>query len=384
MPLTASTQDLLAFLRKNPLREDSLDLGQIVSGGILGWSVTHRDLMAEPDGVFSVEPSSVLYLLKGRAALHLGDPSAREGEDRMELVGVGEPIVVGEDGAVLVQHRVHPCAFLVCTKTGLEGSAKALPSGVSHRLRRASDLLDDYYYGYDARYRTVYQEGAILWESASSNESLRRILDRYPEILSVQVIDLGCGEGRDSLYLGGLGVDVVGMDVSRSALDKGRARALEMGVEGRVQFLEGDIVYLRNVKDEAYGCALNMGCLHMLTSPSQRARHLARVFEILKPGGYFLIDHCQRDWGRGFYSIPDFDKIADNFIPGRSVPRRIRTEEGEKEILLTVLPYQEKEEADLIAEVTVHGFDLVESLSSMTEAFGHSAILLFQKKNPSI
>jgi SAM-dependent methyltransferase len=45
---------------------------------------------------------------------------------------------------------------------------------------------------------------------------------------SQRILDLGCGAGKNSIYLGKEGFDVVGLDISRSALKKIKARRLEL------------------------------------------------------------------------------------------------------------------------------------------------------------
>jgi 2-polyprenyl-3-methyl-5-hydroxy-6-metoxy-1,4-benzoquinol methylase len=51
------------------------------------------------------------------------------------------------------------------------------------------------------------------------------------------VLDLGCGEGRDSVFLAGLGAAVTGVDVAAGGLDKARRLARRRGV--RVRWIEG-------------------------------------------------------------------------------------------------------------------------------------------------
>ena len=57
------------------------------------------------------------------------------------------------------------------------------------------------------------------------NASLRLLMQERPDVFSGRIIDLGCGEGRDSLYLLSQGHDVVSVDVSHSALSRARERA---------------------------------------------------------------------------------------------------------------------------------------------------------------
>ncbi|TDB87736.1 class I SAM-dependent methyltransferase [Actinomadura sp. KC216] len=224
----------------------------------------------------------------------------------------------------------------------------------------------------------MYEEGARLWESAEPNASLLQMIRERPDVFSGRIIDLGCGEGRDSLYLLSQGHDVVSVDVSHTALDRARelAAAANLDASG---FVERDIIYLRGFEDNSFDLAMNMGCLHMLVEEEQRARHISRVFDILRPGGHFIVDHCSGEWGKGFFSIPDYAEVAPDLVPGRVIPRRIRVADGEKNIGLEVLPYSERSGDALAEEIGRHGFSVVSSTHTNTEAFGSSTMLLFQK-----
>ncbi|POB11815.1 SAM-dependent methyltransferase [Sulfobacillus sp. hq2] len=247
-------------------------------------------------------------------------------------------------------------------------------------FQEAADSLDDYYFGYDQRYRRVYDAGAQLWESDQPNASLVNMLQKHFELAKGRIVDLGCGEGRDSLYLAQQGLEVTGVDISSVALGRARELAHQLRLQ-TVRFIESDVIYLRPIADSSYDVALNMGCLHMLTDTKQRSRHIQRVFEILKPGGYFLVDHCKSDWGKGFYSIPDYDAVAKDLIPGQVIPRRVRVDGQEVDIPLEVLPHLDQAPEVLIDEICSHGFDMVDTESSNTEAFGNSAVVLFRKPN---
>ncbi|TGO04203.1 Thioredoxin reductase [Serinibacter arcticus] len=54
-------------------------------------------------------------------------------------------------------------------------------------------------------------------------------------------LDLGAGEGGDALWLAGRGWEVTAVDISATALERGRAAAQERGVEG-VTWVQGDLV----------------------------------------------------------------------------------------------------------------------------------------------
>jgi SAM-dependent methyltransferase len=292
--------------------------------------------------------------------------------------GVGEAVECDESQYLLAVGLLEDTALVVL---GADAEVTAAPvefSPTSDDVRSIVGTIDDYYYGYEDRYRTVYENGAQLWESAEPNASLRQLIQERPDVFSGKIIDLGCGEGRDSLYLLSQGHDVVSVDVSHSALARARERAAAANLDAS-GFMERDIIYLRGFDEGSFDLAMNMGCLHMLTDEEQRARHISRVFDILRPGGHFVVDHCASEWGKGFFSIPDYTEISADLVPGRVISRRIRVEDGEKNIGLEVLPYSERSGDALTEEISRHGFSLVSSTHTDTEAFGASTMLLFQK-----
>ena len=81
--------------------------------------------------------------------------------------------------------------------------------------------------------------------------------------LPATVIDLGCGDGRDSIAFGAAGRTVVGLDLSKMGLGNARRRITELGLHDRVNFVTCDFGYsdrlaakLRTVVDSADGTVL--------------------------------------------------------------------------------------------------------------------------------
>jgi SAM-dependent methyltransferase len=242
------------------------------------------------------------------------------------------------------------------------------------------DGLDlDYYHGYADRYEAVYAAGASTWEAVSPNEVLCAFLERYrPD--PCQALDLGCGEGRDALFLAAKGFRVIGVDVAPAALAKARALAKDRGLADRCLFLERDVTYLRRVENRSVDLAINMGCLHMMPDAASRGRHLRRVQEVLKPSGLFLLAHCREKWLHGFFSVPDPSSIGP-VIPGRVVPRRIRLSDDKTAMLpLPLVPYFEASEHHLVSEVERAGMRVRELLSETTSAFGNSVVVVAEPR----
>lgn len=377
-------KDVIQFLMQHPLRAQSrLDevLAPLTESGEI--QVSTHTLRAGQDVLrLAAGGDTVVYVLEGRAVVgRLATASpARLAAPGGELLSCGEPLQLQQAAThLLAAHPQQACSVLVLQAGEPVGEELLAPSEpLAQDMLNSAAQVDNYYCGYDERYQEVYKNDADLWESDQPNQSLQALLQTRPDLLTGKLVDLGCGEGRDTLYLAARGADVLGVDISRAALDKGRARAAQAGLHN-VRFVEADVIYLRNLEDGSFDTALNMGCLHMLTEVEHRAGHIRRVFDILKPGGYFLVDHCQRNWGKGFFSIPDYAAIADNLVPGREIPRRIRTSDGLKFIPLKVLPYREMLKDSLIQEICQQGFEVVDSALTSTEAFGDSALVLFRK-----
>ena len=248
--------------------------------------------------------------------------------------------------------------------------------GFHNDIEEFIEKIDTYYTGYDKRYQKVYESGGTTWESLEPNKSLLEIYNNFPDyFFNKKVIDLGCGEGRDSIFLAENNVNVLGVDISNVALNK--ARKLSNDRNLLVEFVEANVINLNAIPNNSFDTALNMGCLHMLTGLQERRKHIENVYRILKNEGIFIVDHCKKDWGKGFFSIPTYNK--DNMLVGNFIDRKIRIENGEKLISLEVIPYLEKDSVLLSNEICELGFKELHRLDTNTQAFGFSTLLIFQK-----
>lgn len=95
-----------------------------------------------------------------------------------------------------------------------------------------------------------------------------------------RVLDLGCGEGRDSVYFASRGFEVTGLDVSAAGLEKAERLASERGVT--VRWLCRAMVDLPAAGrfDLVYSC----GSIHHVPR-SDRSRLFRRLRTLTRPGG---------------------------------------------------------------------------------------------------
>ena len=104
-----------------------------------------------------------------------------------------------------------------------------------------------------------------------------------------RAIDLGCGSGANSVFLAEHGFDTVGVDFSRTALDKARRLAGERGIAGRVRFVEGDLTATSIPGVERpFDLLVDYGTLDDLRGDKRRAM-AATAKRLARPGGKFLL-----------------------------------------------------------------------------------------------
>lgn len=127
------------------------------------------------------------------------------------------------------------------------------------------------------------------------------------------VVDLGCGQGTEAVFLAAQGMPVIGIDAIQDALKLAEELARHYGV--RPRWVRANLLALPLVA-ECADVALDSFVFHHLQDPVRDpyARELSRV---LRPGGLLVLRA---------YS----DGIADG-----EGPRRLRSEE----ILSTFMPY---------------------------------------------
>ena len=81
-------------------------------------------------------------------------------------------------------------------------------------------MADDnrrYYEAYDERYKTIHGMGSS-WFGDEPTSVVEKTAIKYGIAKSVPVLEIGCGEGRDSVYLLEKGYDLTASDVSPEAI----------------------------------------------------------------------------------------------------------------------------------------------------------------------
>lgn len=135
---------------------------------------------------------------------------------------------------------------------------------------------------------------------AGPDENLVSYVDSgdVPVRPGTRVLDIGCGAGRNAVWLAGRGAHVDAVDLSEEALGWARETARAAGVE--VSFLRGDVFGL-DLPDGGYDLVYDSGCFHHLP-PHRRVSYLDLLDRVLRPGGAFALTCFTGDMG---CTVPD-------------------------------------------------------------------------------
>lgn len=110
-------------------------------------------------------------------------------------------------------------------------------------------------------------------------------LVNYLEEAKIQpkrVLELGCGNGRNAVYLANKGCDVTAIDLSQEAINWGREMAEKKGAQ--IQFI-CDSIFDVQISGGGYDFIYDGGCFHHIL-PHRRFTYLELIKKALKPGGF--------------------------------------------------------------------------------------------------
>jgi SAM-dependent methyltransferase len=165
-----------------------------------------------------------------------------------------------------------------------------------------------------------YAEAELLW----SAEPNRFLVAEAADLPPGRALDLACGEGRNALWLAGLGWHVTGVDYSSVAIEKARARAAEEGRD--VEFLCRDLLDYEP-EERAFQLVV---VLYLQLPAEERRIVLARAAASVAAGGTFLLvghDLLNMTEGVGGPSDPNVLYTPDDIVaelPGLEIEKAER------------------------------------------------------------
>jgi 2-polyprenyl-3-methyl-5-hydroxy-6-metoxy-1,4-benzoquinol methylase len=129
--------------------------------------------------------------------------------------------------------------------------------------------------------------GPLQWESERPVGALVQLFDQ-PDFRPQRILELGCGDGVNAVFMASLGSHVTAVDVSPTALMMAREKQAAAGVN--IEFIEGDVFEL-DLGSEPFDFIFDRGMFHHVqVFHFEDYKNL--VADRLRPGGYFhLICH---------------------------------------------------------------------------------------------
>lgn len=178
------------------------------------------------------------------------------------------------------------------------------------RLAAVLNLSIDALLGYPSQsvtdYENRYDAEEYYW-GLVPNHLCYDIMRMKPPIKPYNVLDIGCGEGKDAVFLARNGYRVSAFDVAERGLSKARTLAERCGVN--VDFFKADIRDFRLDKD--YDIVFSSGVFHYI-SFDLREKVIDNIKSHTKPNGLNVINVFVK---KPFIPSPP-DAEADEIIAG--------------------------------------------------------------------
>jgi len=161
-----------------------------------------------------------------------------------------------------------------------------------------------------------YRSSPQVWSGNPNPQLVAEVAGRSPG----RVLDVGCGEGADAIWLAQHGWTVVATDISSVAVERGEqhARDTDPAAAARIEWRQADLLAL---PPEAGSFDL-VSAQFMQLPPEPRARLFASLAASVRAGGTLLVvGHHPSDLGTGvarppmpelFYSSDEVAGLLDD------------------------------------------------------------------------
>ncbi len=143
-----------------------------------------------------------------------------------------------------------------------------------------------------------YRHSKLLTKDDEPQKDILRFIkflrkEQKASINDLKVLDLGSGTGRNANHFASLGCDVIGLEISETAVGIARGRAGEKKL-GKVKYFEHDIGSAYPIPDASMDIVLDVTSSNSLLG-SEREIYLRETHRVLKPNGWFFIKALCKD-----------------------------------------------------------------------------------------
>lgn len=136
-------------------------------------------------------------------------------------------------------------------------------------------------------YQLMYRMGLAPWERRPVPAMWEQVLAGPPALAPGRALDVGCGSGRDAVYLAKRGWRVTAVDLVDAAIARARQRAAHEGVD--VEWITGDVSNLSALTlKSGYTLVYDFGCIQGLPDAARRGA-ASGITELAAPGATLLL-----------------------------------------------------------------------------------------------
>ena len=198
-----------------------------------------------------------------------------------------------------------------------------------------------YYAAYEERYKTAHGKG-VSWSSDKCTPIVMDVIRRYGIRPGHDLLEIGCGEGRDSKTVLENGYGLLATDISQEAVSYCRKLMPEHAESFSVlDCIAGEL-------DRSFDLIYAVAVIHMLVMDEDRKGFYRFIHDHLKPEGIALIctmgngtAEMQSDISRAF-EIQERDHESGKMMVAATSCRMVSFETFEKELKDNDLHIMEK------------------------------------------
>ena len=143
--------------------------------------------------------------------------------------------------------------------------------------------IEPYYKAYDKRYKQVHVKN-LSWSSNNRTKIIEEIIHKYSITKDSKILEIGCGEGRDAIYLLKNNYNLLATDVSEEAINYCK-------VKDKKHIMNYQVLDVLNALDfqKQYDFIYSIACIHMLVLDKDRNCYYKFIYNHLTDNGIALI-----------------------------------------------------------------------------------------------
>ncbi len=152
------------------------------------------------------------------------------------------------------------------------------------------------------------------------------------ELTGLHVLDVGCGTGKNSKHLAELGNDVLGIDISFTALKEAEKRAQE--ISSKVKYVQADMGKEIPAEDATFDLALDVMSSNSLLK-TELLNYVSELHRVLKAKGFVFVRTLRKEGDKHARNLlashpgPEVDTYVH---PGLGLVERVFGEQDLREL----------------------------------------------------